>query len=176
MKAFGGGWTLVVSISSKNNDYHQRPAINCWDSELCVPFNKDNMTTRKLSDEHIRHFASCEGTFRLDVFQGDYTVFYKIPQRSEQFDSACRGGNECPRLIISHHYPYTWETNNCTSLDVGYRIFLSSHYRVFDSHDDGECGALFISSLYESQRGLYGYTARDNNGIFLNKEGMLYVK
>ena len=57
----GGGWTLVVSISSKNNDYHQRPAINCWDSELCVPFKKDNMTTRKLSDEHIRHFASCEG-------------------------------------------------------------------------------------------------------------------
>lgn len=39
----GGGWTLVVSVSSKNNDYHQRPAINCWDSELCVPFKKDNI-------------------------------------------------------------------------------------------------------------------------------------
>ena len=58
----GGGWTLVVSISSKNNQQLQRAAVNCFDLELCVPFDKQSMTTRKLSDEHIHHLANCEGT------------------------------------------------------------------------------------------------------------------
>ncbi|CAH3017830.1 unnamed protein product, partial [Porites evermanni] len=124
MKTFGGGWTLVVSISSTNNQHLQRAVVNCFDLELCVPFDKQSMTTRKLSDEHIHHLANCEGTFRLDVFQGNYSVFYQIPQGAENFNSACRGetDQECPRIIISNHYPYKWETNTCTSLDVGYHI------------------------------------------------------
>ena len=35
----------------------------------------------------------------------------------------------CPRIIISHHYPYKWETNTCTSLDVGYHIWRSIYHR-----------------------------------------------
>ncbi|CAH3017839.1 unnamed protein product, partial [Porites evermanni] len=62
MTAFGGGWTLVVSISSKNNQHLQRAAVNCLNLELCVPFEERSMTTRKLSDKHIHHLANCEGT------------------------------------------------------------------------------------------------------------------
>ena len=58
----GGGWTLVVGISSKNNQHLQRAAVNCLNLELCVPFQEHSMTTRKLSDEHIHHLANCEGT------------------------------------------------------------------------------------------------------------------
>ena len=58
----GGGWTLVVSISFTNNQHLQRAAVNCFDLELCVPFDKQSMTTRKLSDEHIHHLANSEGT------------------------------------------------------------------------------------------------------------------
>ncbi|CAH3017833.1 unnamed protein product [Porites evermanni] len=178
MKTFGGGWTLVVSISSTNNQHLQRAAVNCFDLELCVPFDKQSMTTRKLSDQHIHHLANCEGTFRLDVFQGNYSVFYQIPQGAENFNSACRGetDQECPRIIISNHYPYKWETNTCTSLDVGYHIGRSIYHRVFDGHDDEECGTRFQSSLYGSRRGLYGSTVHGNKGIYNKKNGMLYVK
>ena len=41
----GGGWTLVVSISSTNNQHLQRAVVNCFDLELCVPFDKQSMTT-----------------------------------------------------------------------------------------------------------------------------------
>ena len=57
----GGGWTLVASISSENNDHLQRAAVKCWDSELCVPLDHNRITTRKLSDKHIRHLAKGEG-------------------------------------------------------------------------------------------------------------------
>lgn len=33
----------------------------------------------------------------------------------------------CPRIIISHSYPYTWETNSCTGIDVGYHIARGCH-------------------------------------------------
>ena len=49
-------------LSSTNNQHLQRAAVNCFDLELCVPFDKQSMTTRKLSDEHIHHLANCEGT------------------------------------------------------------------------------------------------------------------
>ncbi|CAH3167352.1 unnamed protein product [Porites lobata] len=155
MKTFGGGWTLVVSISSKNNQHLQRAAVNCFDLELCVPFDKQSMTTRKLSDEHIHHLANCEER----IF---FYLFGLYPR--------------CPRIIISYHYPYKWETNTCTSLDVGYHIWRGLHHRVFDGHDDAECGTRFQSSLYGSRRGLYGYTVPSNKGIYNKKNGMLYVK
>ena len=58
----GGGWTLVVGISSENNQHLQRAAVNCLNLDLCVPFQEHSITTRKLSDEHIHHLANCEGT------------------------------------------------------------------------------------------------------------------
>ena len=57
----GGGWTLVVSISSKNNDHLQRNAINCLNSILCVPFAENSIIGRKLSDEDIHKLAQTEG-------------------------------------------------------------------------------------------------------------------
>ena len=57
----GGGWTLVVSISSKNNDHLQRKVNNCANSILCVPFAEQNIIARKLSDEDIHKLAQTEG-------------------------------------------------------------------------------------------------------------------
>ena len=57
----GGGWTLVVSISSKNNDHIQKNANNCLNSILCVPLAENNTTGRKLSDEDIHRLAQTEG-------------------------------------------------------------------------------------------------------------------
>ena len=62
----GGGWTLVVSISSKNIDHLQRNANNCLNSILCVPFNNTNLSARKLSDEDIHKLAQSEGRVIAD--------------------------------------------------------------------------------------------------------------
>lgn len=53
---------MVVSISSKNNDHLQRNTNNCLNSILCVPFNDNNITGRKLGDEDIHKLAQTEGT------------------------------------------------------------------------------------------------------------------
>ena len=57
----GGGWTLAVSISSKNNDHLQRNANNCLNSILCVPFAENNIIGRKLSDDDVYKLAQTEG-------------------------------------------------------------------------------------------------------------------
>ena len=57
----GGGWTLVVSISSKNNDYLQKNLNNCLNSVLCVPAPESVIKARKLSDDDIRKLALAEG-------------------------------------------------------------------------------------------------------------------
>ena len=61
----GGGWTLAVSISSKNNDHLQRNSNNCLNSILCVPFAENSITGRKLSDEDIGKLAQTEGKARM---------------------------------------------------------------------------------------------------------------
>ena len=58
----GGGWTLAVSISSKNNDHLQSDANNCLNSVLCVPFMDKNQG-RKLSDSDIHEVAKEEGEY-----------------------------------------------------------------------------------------------------------------
>ena len=57
----GGGWTLAVSISAKNND-HLQSAANCLNSVLCVPFTHKNQG-RKLSDSDIHEVAKEEGEY-----------------------------------------------------------------------------------------------------------------
>ncbi|CAH3031061.1 unnamed protein product [Pocillopora meandrina] len=49
-----------------------------------------------------------------------------IPSGPEKFHSTCSYGT-CPCKIISHSYPYRWETNSCTNIDVGYRIYPNRH-------------------------------------------------
>ena len=60
-KYTGGGWTLVVSISSNNNDHLQRDDNNCLNSVLCVRFTHNNITAGKLSDQDIYKLAQTEG-------------------------------------------------------------------------------------------------------------------
>ncbi|XP_022806205.1 uncharacterized protein LOC111343321 [Stylophora pistillata] len=95
MKKYGGGWTLVVSISSQNNDHLQSAPNNCLNSSLCVPFT-DQGQGRKLSDSDIHELARTEGTFRVDVLRSDgillHTVFYQIPSGSNRFNSGCHKG------------------------------------------------------------------------------------
>ncbi|PFX24417.1 hypothetical protein AWC38_SpisGene10979 [Stylophora pistillata] len=175
MKNYGGGWTLVVTISSTNNDHLESAKVNCLNLELCVPLPEKDITARKLQDIDIHDLLHSEGTFRVDVLgkNENYTIFHQIPSGPENFDSTCVQGR-CPRIIISYSFPYQWETNDCTEIDVGYRIFAGCH-RVFDGQDDRECGHLWFSSKYHGRRTLYGYCS-NSHGIYQDKSGMMFVK
>ncbi|XP_048586954.1 uncharacterized protein LOC116604763 [Nematostella vectensis] len=176
MERFGGGWTLAVGISSTDNNHLQRLEYNCMDEQLCVPFTNATITARKLSDADIHQLAQREGTFRVD-FDYRYTVFYRIPSGSSNFDSSCKGSS-CPRITVSYEYPYVWESN-CKGVSLGYKISNGCH-RVFDGHDDHECGARWISSKYSTNRVLYGHPCpgdpQHSNGIHKNTQGTLWVR
>lgn len=60
----GGGWTLVVSISSSNNDHLNRGVVNCLLPNRCVENVTSDIPTRKMSDEEIHEIATTEGKFR----------------------------------------------------------------------------------------------------------------
>ena len=66
----GGGWTLAVSISSKNNDHLQSEANNCLNSVLCVPFTYKNQG-RKLNDSDIHEVAKEEGGYEKKTNNND---------------------------------------------------------------------------------------------------------
>ena len=59
----GGGWTLVVTISSKSNDHLQGAEVRCFNPALCVPFVEKNsdIAARKLADEDIHEMLHFEG-------------------------------------------------------------------------------------------------------------------
>ena len=59
----GGGWTLVVTISSKSNDHLQGAEVHCFKPTLCVPFVEGNsdIVARKLADEDIHEMLHFEG-------------------------------------------------------------------------------------------------------------------
>lgn len=60
----GGGWTLVVSISSSNNNHLDRGVVNCLLPNRCVEYVTSDIPTRKMSDEEIHEIATTEGKFR----------------------------------------------------------------------------------------------------------------
>ena len=59
----GGGWTLVVTISSKSNDHLQGTEVHCFQPTLCVPFVEKNsdIAVRKFGDEDIHKMMHFEG-------------------------------------------------------------------------------------------------------------------
>ena len=59
----GGGWTLVVTISSKSNDHLQGTEVHCFQPTLCVPFVEENsdIAARKLADKDIQEMMYFEG-------------------------------------------------------------------------------------------------------------------
>ena len=59
----GGGWTLVVTISSKSNHHLQGAEVHCFKPTLCVPFVEENsdIVARKLADEDIHEMLHFEG-------------------------------------------------------------------------------------------------------------------
>ena len=59
----GGGWTLVVTISSKNNDHLQGAEVQCFKPTECVHFVEEN------SDIAVRKFAD-EGEHEMMHFEG----------------------------------------------------------------------------------------------------------
>ena len=67
----GGGWTLVVSISSKNNDHLQGNSNNCLNSVLCVPAHESVITARKLGDADIHKLAMDEGR---QITENEYSM------------------------------------------------------------------------------------------------------
>ncbi|XP_048588546.1 uncharacterized protein LOC116618287 [Nematostella vectensis] len=184
MERFGGGWTLVVTINALNNDHLQRAENNCADSVTCVTLIETDIPGRKLSDEDIHEIVGVDGVFLVEPVSSPLSttnknkdaVFYKIPSGSQNFDSSCRKTiNICPRVIISFSYPYKWETNPCTSLSQGYRIY-GHPISVFDSHDDGECGSFWYPSASSYRRVLYGFPKSGYTGIYNKRQGYLWVK
>ncbi|KAJ7372458.1 hypothetical protein OS493_018965 [Desmophyllum pertusum] len=195
MENHGGGWTLAVSISSKNNDHLQREANNCSNSILCVPFTEKNIIARKLSDEDIHKLAQTEGTFRVDMWKtgNKDTAFYQIPSGPEHVDSFMWTRErqsvtflisiQCPR----HHYflfsfRYQWELTAVQVLDrIGVSTFINgSSLEFLMRHDDKECGNPFWSSsgFNIGKRVLYGYQcngshADDSLRIYRNRDGMM---
>ncbi|KAM7450717.1 hypothetical protein ABFA07_001708 [Porites harrisoni] len=108
MNNYGGGWTLVASISSSSNDHLLRAEVNCYNSTRCVEFTNTSVPCRKLSDHDIHEIATHEGTFRVDQVTDGFTGFFQIPAGARHFNSECHI-NSCPRIITSHIYPYQWE-------------------------------------------------------------------
>ncbi|CAH3106835.1 unnamed protein product [Porites lobata] len=154
MDNYGGGWTLVASISSSSNNHLLRAEVNCFNATRCVEFTKTSISCRKLADQDIHEIATHEGTFRVDQVTNGYVGFFQIPAGARMFNSECHTYS-CPRIITSHVYPYQWESN-CRGIRNGYFIVRQSCYR-------------------ESKRVLYGYPCH-SLGIYRNKAGLLFVK
>ena len=64
----GGGWTLVVSISSSSNDHLLRREVNCYLPTRCVEFVTSAVPCRKLSDEDIHEIATHEGIYTIRIY------------------------------------------------------------------------------------------------------------
>lgn len=58
---WGGGWTLVASISSSNNNHLLRTGVNCLLPNRCVENVSSDIPTRKMSDKDIHAIATTEG-------------------------------------------------------------------------------------------------------------------
>ncbi|XP_062506653.1 uncharacterized protein LOC134183187 [Corticium candelabrum] len=179
MTSYGGGWTLVVGINSQNRLHLQSGSVGtrCRGGDVCVVHRTNGVIpARKLDDRIIRALADDEGTFRVDVGPNKYTTFFQLPQGAARFQSNC-GGTSCARIITSHSYPYKWESN-CKGITVGYKIFGSDSYKVFDTRDNQECGSLWTSSRSSEKRVLYGYTGGDggHTGIYSKLQGFMYVR
>ena len=55
----GGGWTLVVSVSSSNRHHLMKEENNCFNSSVCVPYEDVVISPdRKMKDEVIQWIAS----------------------------------------------------------------------------------------------------------------------
>lgn len=58
----GGGWTLVVSISSLNRNHLIEGEQNCFNSSICVPYEVvASIPSRKMKDEDIHWIAPHDG-------------------------------------------------------------------------------------------------------------------
>ena len=59
----GGGWTLVVTVSSKNNDHLQGAEVHCFKPTECVHFVEENsdIAARKFADEGEHEMMHFEG-------------------------------------------------------------------------------------------------------------------
>lgn len=63
----GGGWTLVVSVSSSNRDHLIQRQHNCFNSTICVPHEDGvNIPSRKMKDEDIQMIASSYDGIRIN--------------------------------------------------------------------------------------------------------------
>ena len=59
----GGGWTLVVTISSKNNDHLQGAEVHCFKPTACFPLVEENsdIAARKFTGEGEQEMMHFEG-------------------------------------------------------------------------------------------------------------------
>ncbi len=173
-----GGWTLVASVSSSNqNHWGSTTETNVSSATYPIPY-ESTQTGRKMSDDAVKALAS-ENVFRVEVatslaHEGDtgfsYSNFFRYSTPSE-FSFNARGGSGAPKIWTSHSYPYTWEEDGGGD---GYSFGCGTDYAVFDNHASN-CGSnLWFSSNYSGERVLFGYGP--SNGIYSNQAGYMWVR
>jgi hypothetical protein len=175
MTTDGGGWTLVANVhGSKNNHVASNGAVNLAVG-VAVPYEA-TPDGRKLPDATVAALGQ-DGVVRVNVgvkASPTYRAFFKYPGGFNQINFSCSGSN-CPRIVVSHAYPYAWESSPCTGLSKGYQV-NNSNYWVYDMHDNAECGALWSSSKYGiGERVLYYYSPAPG-GIYSGQYGYTWVR
>jgi hypothetical protein len=173
-----GGWTLVASVSSSNqNHWGSTTETNVSSSSYPIPY-ESTQTGRKMSDDTVKALAS-ENVFRVEVatslaHEGDtgfnYSNFFRYSTPSE-FSFNARGGSSAPKIWTSHSYPYTWEEDGGGD---GYSFGCNTDYAVFDNHASNCGSGLWFSSNYSGERILFGYGP--SNGIYPNQAGYMWVR
>ena len=81
------------------------PIIDCVILKILKTLSKSLVTLRLIKGSRTREVSLC-----VPVQRNTFLIH-----------------SSCPRIIISHYYPYKWETNHCTTTDVGYHISRGCH-------------------------------------------------
>jgi hypothetical protein len=167
MTTDGGGWTLVASVSSGNNNHFGSTTdTNISSSSYPIPF-ETTQAGRKLADNTVRSILSAgEGVTRVEIARNlarlgsgsdyKYRVFYKM-QTLSQFSFANQGGASSPKIWVSYSYPYSWEEDGGSD---GYQFGCNTTYKVFDGHNyNATCAVppIWASSSCWTNRVIYGY-------------------
>ncbi len=173
-----GGWTLVASVSSSNqNHWGSTTETNISSTDYPIPY-ESTQAGRKMSDDAVKALAS-ENVFRVEVatalaHEGDsgfsYSNFFKYSTPSE-FSFNSLGGSGASMIWTSHSYPYAWEEDGGGD---GYSFGCSTSYAVFDNHASNCGSGLWYSSAYGGERVLFGYGP--TNGIYPNQAGYMWVR
>ncbi|XP_022792594.1 uncharacterized protein LOC111331698 [Stylophora pistillata] len=131
MTSYGGGWTLVATISCKENSHLHSTEVNCLDSKLCVPFTDKNISAKNY--ETVT-FTKCsilkepsELMFWENLFNPQFFIRFRvvhknlIPHASEDlFD----GHDDDPGRRALYGYPLCYRNSHGIFLNKSGMLFV----------------------------------------------------